>query len=441
MFRLLIAVFILALSVSSEAATFWTSGRYTNNARLSANLSVTGATVLTVRIRGQTEAGYDFISINDKRGNRLYRGSGAIDKTISAQGDAIEILFTSDSSITASGVTVEIAGTAAPPTPEVSVRQIPRVMTALGWSKAPMFMEHWFAGSGNNVILTLEDVLAMGGSDPFRQKLDQLLRDIDRRDSTLIDAIKYYLALELGKPISSSGTSFLNTRGTFDHISSELKNAGTQWASQDTEKSKMQWVYERTLEQPWSFDDFSGAIGNVTLRLVARGRVEPLPSNMARVTVTALGVYFRDSYDFVEPQSGLSAYIGFGCWNFVNLSVSAAGFNCTRFDNASFRAWNRSQNLPEEAGSFRVLSDPQKRIVTLITPIDFVTFQHPGMISWFHGEYPEYFGSRSGLPEVCYANFVCQNFESGKVIAINRIDLALYWYDGTRWLHFGRAPS
>ena len=90
--------------------TTFATGTYGNNANLNDILSIAGATSLTVTVIGDTEAGYDFIKIYDSSNvlQRLYSGAG-INQTFTVSGSSINVVFTSDSSVTASGVTVTIA--------------------------------------------------------------------------------------------------------------------------------------------------------------------------------------------------------------------------------------------------------------------------------------------------------------------------------------------
>jgi hypothetical protein len=91
------------------AHTTFTTGAYGNNARMTDTLSIPGATSLRVTVTGDTEANFDFLYIYDSVNVllRTYSGMG-IHEIFTVTGSSINILFTSDNSVTASGVTVTI---------------------------------------------------------------------------------------------------------------------------------------------------------------------------------------------------------------------------------------------------------------------------------------------------------------------------------------------
>jgi hypothetical protein len=96
-------------------------------------------------------------------------------------------------------------------------------------------------------------------------------------------------------------------------------------------------------------DDLAMALGNFTLNVAVAGLVEPAgPPGRHRVTITAVGVYVRDSYDFEGDQP-------LGFWDDSDNSVSTwnplAG---TYVSNASFRDWRSTTGM---GGDFRVFSD------------------------------------------------------------------------------------
>ena len=92
------------------AHTTFTTGAYGNNANITDTLSIPGATSLTVTVTGNTELNYDFLYIYNSSNvlQGTFSGSG-INETFTVAGSSINILFTSDDSVTASGVTVTIA--------------------------------------------------------------------------------------------------------------------------------------------------------------------------------------------------------------------------------------------------------------------------------------------------------------------------------------------
>ncbi len=109
-----ILIFFIGGMVVADDTT-WTTGHYSNNANISHNLSISGASALTVTINGETENGYDYITIYNSSGTQVGRFSGVINETLTVSGSSIRAVLTSDGSVTKSGVTVSIS-TIQPPT-------------------------------------------------------------------------------------------------------------------------------------------------------------------------------------------------------------------------------------------------------------------------------------------------------------------------------------
>jgi subtilisin family serine protease len=102
----------ITVSGSSDGGadvTTWTTGAYNNNEDRSQKLSISGASSLVVRVVGKVESSFDFIYIYDASGKEIAQYDGTINKTLIVQGSSITARLLSDSSETASGVTVSIS--------------------------------------------------------------------------------------------------------------------------------------------------------------------------------------------------------------------------------------------------------------------------------------------------------------------------------------------
>jgi hypothetical protein len=99
----------ITVSIAPPSNTTWTTGAYCNNAYKSKTLYISGANSLRVTIEGETEEGYDFITIYDNNMSQIAQFSGSINQTIDINGSTIEAVLSSDYSITDSGVTVSIS--------------------------------------------------------------------------------------------------------------------------------------------------------------------------------------------------------------------------------------------------------------------------------------------------------------------------------------------
>ena len=89
----------------------FSTGNYSNNAHLTERLSVNGATDTTmyeVNIVGESEGSYDFLSIKDASGTVIRKVSGVTNTTFDITSKYIDVEFTSDSSVTKSGLSVLI---------------------------------------------------------------------------------------------------------------------------------------------------------------------------------------------------------------------------------------------------------------------------------------------------------------------------------------------
>jgi len=78
-----------------------TAHPYANNENVTKTLSVPGASSLRVSIRGELENNYDNVTI----ANRTFTGS--IDENFTISGDTATMHFTSDSSVTKNGFSVD----------------------------------------------------------------------------------------------------------------------------------------------------------------------------------------------------------------------------------------------------------------------------------------------------------------------------------------------
>lgn len=100
-------------SSNTSTAASWSSGAYRNNEILSKNLSIAGASNLTVTVTGETESGYDYLYVYDANNVEIRKLSGVINQTFTVRGSSILAKLITDPSITKSGVTVSISSSGA----------------------------------------------------------------------------------------------------------------------------------------------------------------------------------------------------------------------------------------------------------------------------------------------------------------------------------------
>lgn len=104
-----IGVFSTGDASTTSTATSWTTGNYSNNQNISKTLTIPGATSLTVRVTGETEAEYDYIYIYDQYDNLIKTLTGTINHTFTVNGSSIRAQLKTDYSVTKSGVTISIS--------------------------------------------------------------------------------------------------------------------------------------------------------------------------------------------------------------------------------------------------------------------------------------------------------------------------------------------
>ncbi|WP_323870653.1 DUF6402 family protein [Xenorhabdus doucetiae] len=131
-----------------------------------------------------------------------------------------------------------------------------------------------------------------------------------------------------------------------------------------------------------AIDDYFGAIGKATLKLAVRGYVDKTKTKNVFIT-EGLGIYLKDSYDFVNPDEFLGVWSRDGVLSKVK-TVTYMGFykdnmwrelaagEYSRYVpvyNEDFRKW---QNKHNKGGDFIVFSDvlwvsplPKDRVIYL----------------------------------------------------------------------------
>ena len=103
-----VTVSISSVSPISGEALSWSSGAYTNNTDQSEQLTIPGAAALKIVVEGETESNYDFLTLYDGNRQQIARLSGVMSNSYQINGDTLSLRFTSDYSVTKSGVTVRV---------------------------------------------------------------------------------------------------------------------------------------------------------------------------------------------------------------------------------------------------------------------------------------------------------------------------------------------
>lgn len=275
-----------------------------------------------------------------------------------------------------SGVVGQMFGSGYP-----TVQEIPCIMEQkLKWPLAAKLMRYWFAGSGENYMIRLEEV--MSRSKVVKDAVEKL----SNPDLFKGTGNQYELVKELQK------TDILLKGGEFDYIRREITDGGKYWKeadskgkNKDDEINSMHWtVSEKIPENEYTLDEFTGAFGSSDIRLVAKGNVV-VEGSKSKITVTEVGIYFRDSYDFHDDpfdasniKTWVSQPLGFWSKNYPYVShtpirqtlIGGIEYdpNFATISNSSFLKLD-----PREENSFRVLSDPWSYTIKYSSPITFTT--------------------------------------------------------------------
>jgi len=106
--RTLLDISILPGIIEPDTTTYETGHPYENNTDDTRDLSIPGASALTVTITGEVELNYDKIFITDSTGNET-EYTGVLNEEFTVPGDHITIRFTSDGSVVKEGAVVHIA--------------------------------------------------------------------------------------------------------------------------------------------------------------------------------------------------------------------------------------------------------------------------------------------------------------------------------------------
>jgi hypothetical protein len=103
------------------------------------------------------------------------------------------------------------------------------------------------------------------------------------------------------------------------------------------------FVYEESKLFP-DFDDFYGAIANCSVRFTAVGRLKYINDKKVVATITELGVYIRDAFDFVGKQR-----LGYWSYNEGKLTNNAlSNDSFIAVNNEAYRDYRRDTGMGQD---------------------------------------------------------------------------------------------
>lgn len=119
----------------------------------------------------------------------------------------------------------------------------------------------------------------------------------------------------------------------------------------------------------YTLDGFTAALGNCSMHVLAAGYIEPVPnSTRCAAIVTEVGVYIRDTFDFVNRRGpmGISLDQPLGYWDDVVMIAGAARRNYPSSPsgafvfNSTFQEWRR---VHRRGGDYLVFSDIKRHVL------------------------------------------------------------------------------
>ena len=253
----------------------------------------------------------------------------------------------------------------------LTLTNIPTIMRAQGWHKGATLMDQWFNRSAtqqpkysatDNSTITVDWVL--GYTKP-KELYDSIFNERIWANAPARALIQKRLTAQglIGKfqhsfdqtvkPAESLESEYINTRpyggGYSGYSGSGYSGSGSSGTSGDSSNLSSATIYG-------GLNDLIAAIGAFTFRVVVAGSVTP-KSGGQEVTITKVGVYIRDSYDFDGFQ-----FLGF--WDDSDNTVSAVNpFTGDSVYNSSFRDYRDTNKV---GGDYMIFSNV--KTTTLTTP-------------------------------------------------------------------------
>lgn len=217
----------------------------------------------------------------------------------------------------------------------ITLTNIPGIMRSKGWANGARLLEIWF--SRPNAIAP-----EYGQPDTSTIRMDTWALTFQRARQVYDQLFRE--RIWANPPAQREIASMLQRKGL---IGRTLQSFGN--LSQPVQLLDADYVNYRTVGL-FDLDDMTAALGRFTFRVVVVGTITPETGSPIshRVTITNVGVYIRDSFDFNGNQ-----FLGY--WDDSDNSVSMVNFlSGDAVSNADFRSWRSTHG---RGGDFLVFSD------------------------------------------------------------------------------------
>lgn len=223
-----------------------------------------------------------------------------------------------------------------------SVTDVPRIMRAQGWNNGARLMEIWLSR-------TAAAAPAYGPPEESTIRMDTWVLRFARARAVFDQLVRERVWANAAAQRATA--AMLRRKGLLTPRAHTFGDVSLPASRQDAD-----YVNFRVVAGSWldalSLDDMSAALGRFVLRVTVAGQVAPVAGTAShRVTLTGIGVYVRDSYDFNGDQD-------LGYWDARGNRVSAVNpLFGDRVTNADFRSWRARTGL---GGDFVVYSDVKR---------------------------------------------------------------------------------
>lgn len=281
-------------------------------------------------------------------------------------------------------------------TPALAVKEIPKIMKfQLGWRVAAKAMEKWFDLPGREMTTTekaspnfklsslpsdyvVSDLIQWSWLDRFesiRQSYNSInsILNTPNAKTELARLCKQQLPALL---TATGNASSRSTNTTFR----PLRIGNNPIAIHDD----WQFQFTRVGYTPGSLDELYGSLGNFAIyAALTKGQIEPVPNHLPasssgyRLRVQEVGIYVKDTFDFIGPQylghwnnKGMGINIAAGIGNAMNQELKLT--NISRLGiiypvgNEHYRQY---RTLTNKGGDYYLLSDIKRQPVEFIVNI------------------------------------------------------------------------
>lgn len=256
------------------------------------------------------------------------------------------------------------------------IRDIPTVMRRNGWHVGAACMERWFRSPAREMSLGEK----IGRVDFRSLPASYLETRLVKMDWALRFPRVFSTAYRLQREwVTQAAADVLRSRVAAWRTARSISKAEFRFGDLSMPTVMVNATCQANSRSVGSlfdpFDDFYAALGRATMHLAVEGTYRTNPGGRATLVVDAMGVYLRDSYDFIGDQS-------LGYWNRAGVtslatratdiplqapndnndadwsvgigSLRVHGAHSFSVDNGSFR---RYRNITKSGGDFTIFTD------------------------------------------------------------------------------------